>query len=104
MRPIGHVQQTSGGPGGAGTLGKRKRPHQAQWYNRGMSIEQAVVERMKSLPPDKQQEVLDFVEFLQQKSGGAARPPRKSLLGALAHLNVKVTEQDISDARREMWG
>jgi hypothetical protein len=69
-----------------------------------MSIEQAVVERMKSLPPDKQQEVLDFVEFLQQKANGTPRRPRRSLMGLWADLNVKITEADIAEARREMWG
>ena len=29
-----------------------------------MSIEEAVLERLKTLPPDKRQEVLDFAEFL----------------------------------------
>jgi hypothetical protein len=33
-----------------------------------MSIEQTVVEKLKTLPPEKQQEVLDFVEFLQTKT------------------------------------
>ena len=33
-----------------------------------MSIEQAVVEKLKVLPLDKQQEVLDFVEFLARKT------------------------------------
>ena len=67
-----------------------------------MSIEVAVVERLKALPPDKQREVLDFVESLHAKNGGA-RKPLKSLLGLWADLNVKVTEEDIAEARREMW-
>jgi hypothetical protein len=33
-----------------------------------MSIEQAVLERLRTLPTHKQQEVLDFVEFLQTKA------------------------------------
>jgi hypothetical protein len=33
-----------------------------------MSIEQAVVEKLKTLSINKQQEVLDFVEFLQAKT------------------------------------
>lgn len=73
-------------------------------YTPRMSIEQAVVERLKTLPPDKQQEVLDFTEFLQEKANGVSRAPRESLMGALAHLNVKITEEDIAEARREMWG
>ena len=32
-----------------------------------MSIERAVVEKLRVLPLDKQQEVLDFVEFLENK-------------------------------------
>jgi hypothetical protein len=32
-----------------------------------MSIEQAVLERLRTLPTQKQQEVLNFVEFLQTK-------------------------------------
>ena len=69
-----------------------------------MSIEQAVAERMKSLPPDKQQEVLDFVEFLQQEVGGAPRKPLKSLYGLWSDLGVNVTVEDIAQARRAMWG
>lgn len=32
-----------------------------------MSIIQIAVEKMQSLPPEKQQEVLYFIEFLQNK-------------------------------------
>jgi hypothetical protein len=45
--------------------------------------------------------VLDFVEFLEQKNG--VNQPR-SVLGALAHLGIHVSEEDIAEARREMWG
>lgn len=31
-----------------------------------MSVEQAVIEKLRVLPPERQQEVLDFVESLQQ--------------------------------------
>jgi len=34
-------------------------------------IEQTVVEKLKTLPPEKQREVLDFVEFLQNKTGSS---------------------------------
>jgi len=54
------------------------------------------------LSQDKQKEVLDFVRFLQQKT--VTKHPRRSLLGALAHLNIHVTAEDIAEARREMWG
>ncbi|MBE9229685.1 DUF2281 domain-containing protein [Phormidium sp. LEGE 05292] len=32
-----------------------------------MSIEEAILEKVRVLPPEKQQEVLDFAEFLAQK-------------------------------------
>ena len=33
-----------------------------------MNTEKAILETLRSLPPDKQQEVLDFAEFLKQKT------------------------------------
>ena len=66
-----------------------------------MTIEQAVVEKLCALPVAKQREVLDFVEFLQRKS---APPRRHNPIGLCADLNVDITEADIAEARREMWG
>ncbi len=43
-----------------------------------------------------------FVEFLRGKS--TARRPLHSALGLCADLNVKITAEDISQARDEMWG
>ncbi len=65
-------------------------------------IEQKVVEKLRALPPEKQQEVLDFAEFLEQKN--TPKRARRSLLGLWADLGVKITEEDIAEARREMWG
>lgn len=66
------------------------------------TIEQSVLEKLRALPPEKQQEVLDFVEFLEHKT--VANKPRRSLMGLCADLNVHITEEDIAEARREMWG
>ncbi|MBD0361371.1 MAG: DUF2281 domain-containing protein [Coleofasciculus sp. C3-bin4] len=33
-----------------------------------MSLEEAILEKVRTLPLDRQQQVLDFVEFLQSKS------------------------------------
>lgn len=38
-----------------------------------MSIEQAILEKVRSLTPEKQQEILDFAEFLVQKSQVSAK-------------------------------
>lgn len=46
---------------------------------------------------------MDFVDFLKEKNGGPKKP-RRSLLGLWADLNIHITEEDIAEARREMWG
>ena len=40
-----------------------------------MTIADSVAMATSSLPPDKQREVLDFVEFLAQRSGRSAQGP-----------------------------
>ena len=68
-----------------------------------MSIEEAVVEKLKSLSPEQQREVLDFTVFLGQRD--APKRPRKSLEGIWKGLNDRpISEEDIAEARREMWG
>jgi hypothetical protein len=67
-----------------------------------MSIEEAVLEKLRALPIEQKREVLDFVEFLSRKNG--QRLPRRSLKGLWADLNVDITAEDIAEARREMWG
>ncbi|MGB2622431.1 MAG: DUF2281 domain-containing protein [Candidatus Acidiferrum sp.] len=67
-----------------------------------MTIEQQVLEKLRDLPPEKQKEVLDFVDHLKENS--APKPPLKSLRGLWKDLNFHVTEEDIAEARREMWG
>ncbi len=67
-----------------------------------MSIEQEVIEKLRSLSVDQQREVLAFVESLRREppAGQAARPLR----GLWADLDISVTEEDIAEVRREMWG
>jgi hypothetical protein len=66
-----------------------------------MTIEQNVLENLKALPIEKKQEVLDFTEFLQSKYINKIN--KKSLKGSLAHLQIRVTNNDIKEARNEMW-
>lgn len=66
-----------------------------------MTSEEVLLEKYKVLPKNRKQELLDFAEFLEQKE---AKPkPRRSLKGALADLNISVSEEDIQEARNEMW-
>lgn len=67
-----------------------------------MTIEQTLLEKLKALPLESQREVLDFAEFLLQRR--TKKRARRSLKGLWADLGVHITEQDIAEARREMWG
>jgi hypothetical protein len=67
-----------------------------------MNLEQAILDKLRTLPPDKQQEVLAFAEFLQQKF--IPKKPRKSVKIMWNNLDINITEEDIAQARKEMWG
>ena len=47
-----------------------------------MTVKQAVLEDLETLPVVKQEEVLDFVQFLKSKQ--TKSKPRRSLKGSLA--------------------
>ncbi len=66
-----------------------------------MTIEQAVMEKLRTLPPEQQEKVLEFVETLQPPT---EQQPRRSLMGLWADLDIGITDEDIDEARREMWG
>lgn len=63
---------------------------------------QTLLETVRSLPPEKQQEVLDFAEFLRQKT--TSKQPRRSLKDLWADFDIQIREEDIAQARQEMWG
>lgn len=67
-----------------------------------MTIEQQVLEKLRGLPAEKKEEVLRFVESLQEESTG--KSPRRSLSGLWKDMGFHVTDEDIAEARREMWG
>ncbi|MFZ3329686.1 MAG: DUF2281 domain-containing protein [Candidatus Acidiferrales bacterium] len=67
-----------------------------------MTIEEQVLEKLRDLPAEKQKEVLDFVVFLKEKNGRGK--PLRSLRGLWKGLDIHITEEDIAEARREMWG
>ncbi len=75
-----------------------------------MSIEQAVLEKLKTLPSDKQQEVLDFVEFLQTRfsrlQSQSVEEPTISALEAAGDLVgcIKGGPPDLSTNKQYMEG
>jgi hypothetical protein len=66
------------------------------------NLEQSVLENLRQLPPEKQQEVLDFASNLRLNN--VPKQPRRSLKGLCADLNIHIDEETIIEARREMWG
>ena len=66
-------------------------------------LEEAIVAeliaKLSALPPDKQQEVLDFASFLEVKH----RRTLKRLYGLWKHLGIFISEEEIAEARNEMW-
>jgi hypothetical protein len=67
-----------------------------------MSIEKTDLEKLLKLPLEKQKEVLDFVETLENKP--QPPPRRRSLKGLWADLGAEISPEDIAEVRREMWG
>jgi hypothetical protein len=65
------------------------------------NLEQSVLENLRQLPPEKQQEVLDFAANLRLNN--VPKQPRRSLKGLCADLNIHIDEETITEARREMW-
>lgn len=66
-----------------------------------MTSEEVLLEKFKILPPEQQKKAIEYVDSLQKEI--SAQPQRKSLKDALAHLNIKITDEDIRQARNEMW-
>jgi hypothetical protein len=64
-----------------------------------MSIEEAILEKVRGLPETKKTEVFEYVSRLEP----AKRVPFRSPEGILADLNFTLTEEDIAEARREEW-
>ena len=63
--------------------------------------EEEILGKLRTLPELKKREVRDFIEFLAEKE--KPKTPRRILKGALAHLNIHFTTEDLKEARREMW-
>ena len=67
-----------------------------------MTVEEKVLQSLRDLTPEKQRQVLEFIDSL--RIADQVSKPLRSLEGFLAEFNVDITEEDIAQARREMWG
>jgi hypothetical protein len=59
---------------------------------------QMIAEKVRHLSPPRQQEVLDFVDFLSMRD---APPPLRSLEGLWQGFDV--TPETLDEARLELW-
>jgi hypothetical protein len=66
-----------------------------------VSIEDAILERVRALPPEKQSELLEVANSLS-----AEQTPRFPLIspeGLWAEFDINISAEDIAELRREMW-
>lgn len=68
---------------------------------RAMTIEEAIIEKVRALAPEKQEEVLRFVGSLS--SAVRPKPPLRSPEGLWAGFDIDISEEEIAELRREMW-
>jgi hypothetical protein len=66
-----------------------------------MTTQESILAVLSELPSEKIEEVLEFAKSLKSPTPG--RPPKSTLRGLWRDLDVHLTEDEISDARREMW-
>lgn len=66
-----------------------------------MTLEQSILEAVRTLSPEKQQELLAHAEKLRNESGPLK--PRWSGKGLWADLNITLTAEEIEENQREMW-
>ena len=66
-----------------------------------MSIEEAILEKVRALPPEKQSELLAVADAMVAKPVGKA--PLRSPRGLWAEFDIDISAEDIRELRREMW-
>jgi hypothetical protein len=69
-----------------------------------MTIQQELLERLSTLPPSDQQELLRLARTLSKRASTPPAKAWKSLMGAFAGSGIDITEADLDAARRDMWG
>jgi hypothetical protein len=69
-----------------------------------MSIQTVLIEKIKQLPEDQQVLLKSLVDELARGRGTRRPSGSGSWYGALEHLGIDITAEDIDGARQEMWG
>jgi 2-oxo-4-hydroxy-4-carboxy--5-ureidoimidazoline (OHCU) decarboxylase len=65
-----------------------------------MSLEQAILEAVRTLPAEKQQEILSHATRLREEAAG--KKPFKSVKGLWEGLGISLSAADIEQNQREM--
>ena len=66
-----------------------------------MSLEQQILEAVRDLPDDKQQEILSHATRLREET--AVKKPFKSIRGICSDLGISISAEEVDENRREMW-
>jgi hypothetical protein len=73
-----------------------------------MTVKEQLFQKLETLLPEEQEAVIQFIDFLQFKRN-LHKPqeinlhPRNSLKGLWANLSIDITEEEITEARHQMW-
>ena len=67
-----------------------------------LQMEKELLSKWHTLPKEKQQTALDFVQFLDAKTMDVVQP-LESALGLCADLRLSIEAKEIDEARREAW-
>lgn len=73
-----------------------------------MAVKEQLFQKLETLLPEEQEAVIQFVDFLQFKRN-LHKPQetnlrtRNSLKGLWANLPVEITEEEITEARHQIW-
>ncbi|MFQ5641764.1 MAG: hypothetical protein ACE5IR_27630 [bacterium] len=62
-----------------------------------------VYEALKSLPDESLEKVWEFIEFVRYSQKNNDRSGIIKLGGILAEFDIDISEDDIAEARKEMW-
>jgi hypothetical protein len=66
-----------------------------------MSMEQAILEAVRSLPAEKQQEILHHATRLRQEAVG--KKPLRSVRGLWSDLGVSLSAEELKENQSDMW-
>src|ERR1700683_3930651 len=66
-----------------------------------MSLEQAILDAVRALPAEKQQEILSHAARLRDES--VKKKPFKSVRGLWADLGVSLSAGEIEENQQDMW-